>query len=336
LIFKNRDSIIVQMAVVGDVTVQSLSNEDDLDKNLSKVQPSTDKKSHIHEHPFLKEFITSGLSVSIANVVTLPIEVLKVRLQLANAAMTTSKSTLKAGFIETTGKIYRREGIHAFYSGLMPAIIRGLFYGGVRLGAYGPIKNILKRLVTDDKQATIKFIRNVSAGCLSGTIAAVASNPVDLCKTKLQAKNTPYTSSFHVIRDVIQQYGVKGLWVGTVPAAIRTSALTATQCVTYDHAKRFWIQMTGWGEGIKLHLGASLITGLVTTTVTAPLDMIKTNMYASGDYGAFEITNKIVDKEGFRGLLRGWSAAYVRLGPQTVVIFLVMEKLRQYSGLSAL
>lgn len=112
------------------------------------------------------------------------------------------------------------------------------------------------------------------------------------------------------------------------------AALTATQCVTYDHAKRFWARITGWGEGIKLHLGASLITGLVflkkkssyllkiryylfrlvTTTVTAPLDMIKTNMYASGDYGVVEITHRILDKEGFRGLLRGWSAAYVRLG----------------------
>jgi hypothetical protein len=53
---------------------------------------------------------------------------------------------------------------------------------------------------------------------------------------------------------------------------------------------------------------------LVTTTVTAPLDMIKTNMYASGDYGVMELTHMIVDREGFKGLLRGWSAAYVRLG----------------------
>ncbi len=92
----------------------------------------------------------------------------------------------------------------------------------INLGAYGPIKNILKNLVTDDSQATVKFIRNITAGCLSGTIAAVASNPVDLCKTKLQTKNSPYTSSIHVIKDVIKQHGVKGLWVGTVPAAIRT------------------------------------------------------------------------------------------------------------------
>jgi solute carrier family 25 uncoupling protein 8/9 len=227
----------------------------------------------------------------------------------------------------------------------------------INLGAYGPIKNILKRLVTDDSQATIKFFRNVTAGCLSGTIAAVASNPVDLCKTKLQAKNSPYTSSIHVIKDVIKHHGVKGLWVGTVPAAIRTgrkevltdskclncffvflAALTATQCVTYDHAKRFWMRVTGWNDGIKLHLGASLITGLVekenflfmnffmmirlvTTTVTAPLDMIKTNMYASGDYGVMELTNKVVHKEGLQGLLRGWSAAYVRLGKFITELF---------------
>ena len=37
-------------------------------------------------------------------------------------------------------------------------------------------------------------------------------------------------------------------------------------------------------------------------------------MYAAGDAGVVELTSKIVDKEGLRGLLRGWSAAYVRLG----------------------
>lgn len=58
----------------------------------------------------------------------------------------------------------------------------------------------------------------------------------------------------------------------------------------------------------------SVLIRLVTTTVTAPLDMIKTNMYASGDYGVMELTNKVMHKEGVRGLLRGWSAAYVRLG----------------------
>ncbi|CAF4709932.1 unnamed protein product [Rotaria socialis] len=298
------------MPTIEVLPVESLSSENNSRKYSSTTELFKHVKSSSSDHPIITELITSGLSVSIANLITLPIDVLKVRLQLANAAMTTSQSSIKAGLIETTKNVYQKEGIRAFYSGFTPAILRGLFYGGVRLGAYGPIKNMLKRLVSDDNKSSIVFARNITAGCLSGSMAAITSNPMDLCKTKLQTKNTIYKSSAHVIKDVIQHYGVKGLWVGTVPAAFRTAVLTATQCVTYDHAKRFWIELTGWSEGVKLHLGASLITGLVTTTVTAPLDTIKTNMYAAGKYGFSELTNKIVHKEGFRGLLRGWSAAY--------------------------
>jgi hypothetical protein len=44
-------------------------------------------------------------------------------------------------------------------------------------------------------------------------------------------------------------------------------------------------------------------------------------MYASGDYGVIELTNKVVHKEGIQGLLRGWSAAYVRLGKLSKFVF---------------
>lgn len=79
--------------------------------------------------------------------------------------------------------------------------------------------------MSDDRHGTIVFIRNITAGCLSGSMAAITSNPMDLVKTKLQTKNSKYTSSLHVIRDVIKEYGVKGLWVGTVPAAFRTGRI---------------------------------------------------------------------------------------------------------------
>lgn len=37
---------------------------------------------------------------------------------------------------------------------------------------------------------------------------------------------------------------------------------------------------TGWGaDALGLHLASSMIAGLVTTTVTNPLDVIKTRMF---------------------------------------------------------
>ena len=52
--------------------------------------------------------------------------------------------------------------------------------------------------------------------------------------------------------------------------------------------------------------------------------------------GPLQCAQDIVRREGARGLLRGWTAQYVRLGPQTTVIFVVMEELRKMTGLGTL
>ena len=52
--------------------------------------------------------------------------------------------------------------------------------------------------------------------------------------------------------------------------------------------------------------------------------------------GPLQCAQDIVKREGARGLLRGWTAQYVRLGPQTTVIFVVMEELRKLNGLGSL
>ena len=63
---------------------------------------------------------------------------------------------------------------------------------------------------------------------------------------------------------------------------IRAAALTATQCASYDQAKQWWMRTTGMSDSFATHFGASMLTGLATTTVTAPVDLIKTRMFMSG------------------------------------------------------
>lgn len=55
--------------------------------------------------------------------------------------------------------------------------------------------------------------------------------------------------------------------------------MTAAQCATYNEAKSAWMKMTNGGDTLSTHVGASMISGLVTTTLTAPVDVIKTNMF---------------------------------------------------------
>ena len=60
------------------------------------------------------------------------------------------------------------------------------------------------------------------------------------------------------------------LWVQS-----RAAILTASQCATYDEIKRAIIKATGWSDGAHLHLSASLVAGVISTTACNPVDVPK-------------------------------------------------------------
>ena len=91
----------------------------------------------------------------------------------------------------------------------------GICNAGVRLGCYGPMKDLLGATKENNS-----IVRNIAAGSLSGALAAWATNPVDLVKTRLQSKQNPYKTSSDVVKAIVREDGVKGLWAGTVPSVV--------------------------------------------------------------------------------------------------------------------
>lgn len=84
------------------------------------------------------------------------------------------------------------------------------------MGTYGPIKTALG----GDKDHN-SILRNILAGCLSGSFAAAATNPIDLIKTRLQARDSPFKTAASVVRHVVKDQGISGLWNGTTPSVVR-------------------------------------------------------------------------------------------------------------------
>jgi len=229
--------------------------------------------------------------------------------------------------------------------------------------------------VTDD-DGRVRFANDssvaskVSAGAASGAFAAFLLNPTELVKTRLMARDD-HTKSKNVTAwscasTIVRERGVSGLWRGAAMSTTRSAALTASQCAAYDSAKSF---VRKWRRGeeddLLTHLCASMLTGLVTTTVTNPVDMIKTQLYMSAatnsesaatrnesagsaarqqrevkkkgqPAGAVAAARDVLKREGPRGFMRGWSANYLRLGPQTVITFVALEQFRRLAGMDAL
>ena len=286
-------------------------------------------------HKVGSELVTSGISVGLANTMTNPLDVLKVRLQLERKAGTPSVGLARTGL-----QVIRNEGVLALWSGLGPSIARGFFFGGARLGLYSPIKAAISG--GDGKASSLEM--KVLSGSLSGGLAAAVTSPIELVKTRLQAAGgtlgAPETS-LGVIRSVIASDGVYGLWKGALPGLYRSAILTASQCATYDEVKRIIRHQTGWGNCIETHLASSMIAGLVTTTITAPFDVVKTRMFLSGGKYAgrgamLGCAMDVIHAEGPVGFMRGWTAAYARLGPHTVIMFLAAERLRGLAGLEGI
>ena len=211
----------------------------------------------------------------------------------------------------------------------------------------------------------------VAAGAASGAFAAFLLNPTELIKTRFMARGPELrNSAWACAVGIARERGVAGLWRGAGMSTARSAILTASQCAAYDGAKSFVRgarsvpssepESESESDDLFTHLCASMLTGLVTTTVTNPVDMIKTQLYVSdvqlpdnskgskgregpvsasrarAQGGAAEAARDVLRREGPRGFMRGWTANYLRLGPQTVITFVALEQLRRLAGMDAL
>ncbi|PNW81722.1 hypothetical protein CHLRE_06g257550v5 [Chlamydomonas reinhardtii] len=323
------------------------------------INPGQSRATGAQKATVLQDLIISGISVGGATCATNPLDVIKTRLQLNDRKATPGAP--RPGLIKTGVNIVRHEGAFALWNGLPPAVARGFLYGGMRLGLYEPCKGLLlaagqlaaptpSALPTTSSSpssatsapqsaAAAGVGLKVAAGLASGALAAGLTSPTELIKTRLQAKDNTSRGTLEVIRTVVKSDGVQGLWRGAVPSMVRAALLTASQVATYDSVKREIIRAGGGSDSVWTHVAASGVTGLVTTTVTNPVDVVKTHMFVSGAgarKGILQTTMAILYNDGILGFMKGWTASYARLGPQTVFIFLISEGLRKALGLEGL
>nr|GLL30646.1 mitochondrial substrate carrier family protein ucpB isoform X1 [Ipomoea trifida] len=279
-------------------------------------------------------FGTSGISVAAATAITHPLDVLKVRLQMQ---LVGQRGPL-TGMGKLSAHVVRNEGLGSLYRGLSPALMRSILYGGLRLGLYEPSKYVAE-MAFDSSNILMK----IGSGAFSGAVATALTNPVEVLKVRLQMNTKSNRGPIRELQKIASREGVLALWKGVGPAMARAAALTASQLATYDESKRVFLKWTSLEEGLYLHLISSTIAGTVSTLITAPMDMVKTRlmlqresnsagMYKSGLHCAYQV----LLTEGPRGLYKGGLAIFARLGPQTMITFIICEKLRKLAGLKAI
>lgn len=83
----------------------------------------------------------------------------------------------------------------------------------------------------------------------------------------------------HVVDALFRIYkeeGLATLWRGAIPTMGRAMVVNAAQLASYSQAKQILVENINLSEGIFLHFVASMISGLITTAASMPVDIAKT------------------------------------------------------------
>ena len=189
----------------------------------------------------------------------------------------------------------------------------------------------------------------------SGALAALLTNPLELVKIRAQANVAAHLSMWTIGRQIVAQEGVGALWQGVGASVQRSALLTAGQMASYDTLKAHVTQACPSWDCRTVAVVSAWLASVVTTTVTSPLDVIKTRLMQQrarqragasvaavsgqpppGYRGTTHALSCIVREEGVHALFRGWIPNYLRQGPQTMIILGMTEILRAWAGLAPL
>ena len=181
-------------------------------------------------------------------------------------------------------------------------------------------------------------MNRIGIGFVSGGVGSLFSVPSEVALVRMasasrQCGQRHYKNVFDCFARIAKE---AALWRGARPTMARACLFHAGQLAVYPEAKKS-IHKTTSLTGIPLQLGSSLVSGVAAVALSCPVDVLKTriqNSLARGQYaGMKDCLHKTVATEGVRALWKGSIPSLVRMAPQSMISFLVLENVFSwYSG----
>lgn len=370
---------------LANTTTVTVASQQQSVRSLSSSALSTPQKKKVNN-----PFWIGGVASMGAACVTHPLDLLKVRLQCALAH---NQGACSSSLFALVRNIVQERGVISLYDGLSAALLRQGTYSTTRFAIYEKLKDTIlenekqKRsplggsVVLDAKPIQLTMSQSLFCSLLGGGLGGIAGNPSDIVNVRMQSGNKAgYKHAFDGIIRITREEGVNMLMKGATPNVIRAMGMTAGQLTSYDFFKELF-QSTFpshfSSNCSSLHFTSSLCAGVVATTVTAPIDIIKTRImnshkeevmstivqhahnanHSSGVSGHTSLhshshisstptshhhthhahqsssvlvhVKHIYEHHGVKGFFKGYLPAFIRLGPHTIVTFVLLEKLKE-------
>jgi solute carrier family 25 oxoglutarate transporter 11 len=277
--------------------------------------------------PFVRAalpFVNGGLAGMVATSAIQPIDMVKVRLQLAGEGARTGP---KPSPLSITRDIIAAGKVMDLYTGLSAGLLRQAVYTTARIGFFDTFMNTLTARAKEKGQS-IGFKERAAAGLSAGGLAAMIGNPADLALIRMQsdglkplAERKNFKSVFDALGSIVKSEGVVALWAGAAPTVVRAMALNFGQLAFFSEAKQ-QLKDTSLSPRAQT-LTASAVAGFFASAMSLPFDFVKTRLQKQhkGPDGKLPYSSmvdcfkKVAKEEGILRFYRGFGTYYVRIAP---------------------
>jgi hypothetical protein len=266
-------------------------------------------------------FLVGGSSGIFATVCIQPIDMIKVRIQLAPGAATP---------VSVVRDIVSQGRILDFYNGLSAALLRQIVYGTSRLGLFFTFEDMLQQRSKRNGTA-YGFKERAGAGLAAGALGSAIGNPTEVALIRMQsdglkpaAQRANYRSALHALTSITRNEGITALWSGATPTIIRAMALNFGQLAFFSEAKHQFGQKTQLSPQMQT-VSASVVASFFASFFSLPFDFTKSRLQSqSKDVGGqpkytgmMDCFVKVAKEEGPLRFYRGFGTYFMRIAPHT-------------------
>jgi solute carrier family 25 oxoglutarate transporter 11 len=311
-----------------DVVQTAKTTVEKAPETMSKAagNPGRATKDFLHT-PFMRAalpFINGGIAGMTATTVIQPVDMIKVRIQLAGEGAAGGPKPTPVGVARD---IIAQGKVLDLYTGLSAGLLRQAVYTTARLGFFDTFMNGLTKRAAE-KGTKVGFGERAGAGLAAGGLAAMIGNPADLSLIRMQSDGLKpkelranYKSVVDALMRITRNEGITALWAGAYPTVVRAMALNFGQLAFFSEAKN---QLQPYNLSPQSRtLAASAIAGFFASFFSLPFDFVKTRLQKQTRApdgtlpykGMFDCFQKVARQEGLLRFYRGFGTYYVRIAP---------------------
>jgi solute carrier family 25 (mitochondrial carrier protein), member 16 len=275
------------------------------------------------------------------------------------------------GFTTALRGIYNQDGVVGLYRGHSATLLRIFPYAGIKFLAYEQIRHSI--IPSPEYENPI---RQFISGSLAGCVSVFFTYPLEVIRVRLafETKREGRTSLVNICRRIYNEHPTVPIPAGEGVVSLKPIPLaglanffrgfTATICgmipyagssfLVHDNASDLlrskplarYTTIAGSGKDSKkpqlkawAELTSGGLAGLISQTVSYPLEVIRRRMQVGGVVGdghrlrMGEVAKGILVEKGFRGFFVGLGIGYLKVIPMVATSFLVYERAKWYFGI---